>query len=1406
MSHSTAPTNFYIYNSYNSSERLYTDGAGSNDGTRSDAVEQISFNVGDNLYFDGVGSFFYHHSYYDQWQAENVSSSYLDVGWYTGDGSEIQFDSSSVMVTQDMVDNGFYVTTSLDSSYSHLSMMGLYYDQSHSSESLMGFDFGAGSSMQPISSTLMPAGDGSGSDPSGGGSGPSDGYYVFSSADPSEFYYTDGAGDMGGARSNHVDSLTFASGDTLTFGGTDTLTYHHGSDGYTSTDSFGTSYLDINWYLGDGTQVGTDQSSIGVTQDMVNQGFYVSAPWDQDSWQSNSTYTWFSDSGMNFPVSDFGAGDSMNPLMAAGATPPPTDNGGDSSGGDGGGIGQVENHLFIYNETRGGDESYNLVDGTGTLTYENGDTLRLDGGLWDPVTNTQVDASEIAGYSGYINWYSASGDQLHGGDFQVADADFITIGQMGTTVGSGPDTVSDISSGIYVDVGYYWSDYQESGNYGMNSSDALYGVETQDDGETPTDNGGDSSGGDGGSVEDSTPNESFQNYMVTKEMEALGSSGDLGEGTSFGVDFAYLDPSSNYQMVESSVLVGGADTVILDLSEIAPGGYSYIDRSIDAYYTYDASGFASGDGSFGAHAPNTFILNVESDLDFFGLSYLPGYSDDSEVVILEGDVTSGTRTISLGESTDPGVEDWDVISFAGIDEGVSIDLSATDPVYYDVTATTDTGTVVAYVGGAEGVFGTSSSDNIIGDAARNILSGGSGDDDVSGGAGDDLISGGKGSYDTITGGLGQDILVDLDGGSMVGDASGSGTSRSDDHFVVGGGTTIEDFDLSPDGTGLSGRANQHNDIAFIQVTAASLAAAGFEFDKIYQLVSGDSQSEWKQFVNSLQVEVVADDFTDSMYHEIRLSVQDQGGTGEIHDLGSVSFTEHMTGAGAFNAVKMKTHIDEVLSGFESSVSDNSHVMEFFGVDDLTAAQLVEMQKALAKAQQVATSGDSSVAVDEVVASITADLSDETGSLVDQMMAAVNAKATEVSVDGEQDVADAQAVIDVAQQVLNAEVEEALLASEAQTSVFVPIAVEEIRPGTVRTEMVDRDDALDVARTLVLEREPDVAEPEASIVVLSNADDTVVSTAGTDDRYEVVPQLYLDDTDNNLSNQSYGDDVIIDIDRRSVPAAPVESDGGEDPPIAEADDVDDSGEDPVTAEADDVDDSGEDPVTAEADDAEEVVVADAPPPDYGDVVYLEGVQSINDVNFTRFALGREGDNSLKIEANVKNGFQGEDGEQIVNDGSVTVFKQFDAVSGRFAMETLEIASDAGAESEYWSLSKTEAVRDGGRIMDTKIVTDISETDKGILVGSSSQDDFVVVSDGSSDGAAEVRIVGFDSGDTIDLSAFGATHYEVSSDENGNSVINVGTSVKGADELEVSLTLMGITDTSGLGLDEIQSGEA
>ena len=46
--------------------------------------------------------------------------------------------------------------------------------------------------------------------------------------------------------------------------------------------------------------------------------------------------------------------------------------------------------------------------------------------------------------------------------------------------------------------------------------------------------------------------------------------------------------------------------------------------------------------------------------------------------------------------------------------------------------------------------------------------------------------------------------------------------------------------IYPDGAGLSGRNNQINDVVLVQVTAASLAAAGFTLNEIYELVSGES--------------------------------------------------------------------------------------------------------------------------------------------------------------------------------------------------------------------------------------------------------------------------------------------------------------------------------------------------------------------------------------------------------------------------------------------------------------------------------------------------------------------------------------------------------------------------------------
>ena len=284
--------------------------------------------------------------------------------------------------------------------------------------------------------------------------------------------------------------------------------------------------------------------------------------------------------------------------------------------------------------------------------------------------------------------------------------------------------------------------------------------------------------------------------------------------------------------------------------------------------------------------------------------------------------------------------------------------------------------LVAYVDGAEGVFGTSQGDSITGDAGRNILHGGKGADVVSGGAGQDLISGGAGA-DSVYGGAGEDILIDIEGGdSIFGDGSADGTARSDDTFVVGQGTKVMDFDLSPDGTGLSGRANQSNDIVFVQVTAASLAAAGFTLNEIYELVSGDPQytSQWRNFVKDLEVEVVASDTVNNQpYNEIRLSI-DGNGDGQATDLGAISFLEAGTGSGNYNAVKMKTQLESILAQFESTTSDNAHVLEqFFGMDELTASQIAALERAVDAGEDAEAAGGD---VATVIAAIDNELTGE----------------------------------------------------------------------------------------------------------------------------------------------------------------------------------------------------------------------------------------------------------------------------------------------------------------------------------------------------------------------------------------------------------------------------------------------
>ena len=231
-------------------------------------------------------------------------------------------------------------------------------------------------------------------------------------------------------------------------------------------------------------------------------------------------------------------------------------------------------------------------------------------------------------------------------------------------------------------------------------------------------------------------------------------------------------------------------------------------------------------------------------------------------------------------------------------------------------------------------------------------------------------------------------------------------------------------------------------------------------------------------------------------------------------------------------------------------------------------------------------------------------------------------------------------------------------------------------------------------TTIVDRAPEVADepaPEA-IVVLSNADDKVISTSGADDRFEVVPQVFVDETDTALSNQDAGRDVIVDLASRD--------EGG----IGYGDGGSSAGETWGVGAGSGTDCSSD---------------LDA----LGDVVYLEGVNGIDAVNFERFQVGREGENSLKISTTV----EGVDENGVVvasNASEVSIFKQFDAMTDRFAIETLEI-SDTQGNSEYWSLSTAEAVRDGGRITDTYITTDVSNTGKGILIGSDTEADTYVV---------------------------------------------------------------------------------
>ena len=290
---------------------------------------------------------------------------------------------------------------------------------------------------------------------------------------------------------------------------------------------------------------------------------------------------------------------------------------------------------------------------------------------------------------------------------------------------------------------------------------------------------------------------------------------------------------------------------------------------------------------------------------------------------------------------------------------------------------------------------------------------------------------------------------------------------------------------------------------------------------------------------------------------------------------------------------------------------------------------------------------------------------------------------------------------------NRHVLEQFVDMDFSSTLYVPIAIETVRAGTIRAQIVDRivdpndPGAADFERLVIVDRPANTEAAQAAIFVLGNADDKVISTGGTGDRFEFVPQGYKGSDDVLLADQSFGNDVIVDLSRR-------------DPEFSQTDDV----------------------------------------------IFLKGVTSVDELVMTRTALGREGNTSLKIQTDIESSGN-------INDGEITVFKQFDPLVKRFAIEKLEIETLSG-EVQLWSLPTVSAIRDGRRIIDKVIETDIGDTGRAIFIGNDSEvSNFKLTNEPSGDGQAfggltnfDIKIINWKDGDTVDLSSIGlASDYSI-----------------------------------------------
>ena len=117
MPHSSATTDFYIRSTFDSESRLYTDGAGSNEGDRTDSVDQLTFEAGDTLSFGGSGTFYYANTYYPgTWDSRTVYDYYLNVDSHV---CVLQSDSWCSLVSTTLLSRSYHSFLSVRCRWDH---------------------------------------------------------------------------------------------------------------------------------------------------------------------------------------------------------------------------------------------------------------------------------------------------------------------------------------------------------------------------------------------------------------------------------------------------------------------------------------------------------------------------------------------------------------------------------------------------------------------------------------------------------------------------------------------------------------------------------------------------------------------------------------------------------------------------------------------------------------------------------------------------------------------------------------------------------------------------------------------------------------------------------------------------------------------------------------------------------------------------------------------------------------------------------------------------------------------------------------------------------------------------------------------------------------------------------------